>query len=36
MLQVAKTLLCRPEQSMPTIFGTAAAELTQRLGCSAT
>ena len=24
MLQVAKTLLCRPEQSMPTIFGTAA------------
>ena len=35
MLQVAKTLLCRPEQSMPTIFGTAAAELTQRLGCSA-
>lgn len=34
MLQVAKTLLCRPEQSMPTIFGTAAAELT-RLSCSA-
>jgi thiamine kinase-like enzyme len=29
MLQVAKTLLCRPEPSMPTIFGTAAAELTQ-------
>ena len=27
MLQVAKTLLCRPEQSMPTIFGAAAAEL---------
>ena len=27
MLQVAKTLLCRPEQSMPTIFGTATAEL---------
>ncbi|PSB27518.1 aminoglycoside phosphotransferase family protein [Chlorogloea sp. CCALA 695] len=27
MLQVAKTLLCRPEQSMPTIFG--AAELKQ-------
>ncbi|MDZ8054649.1 MAG: phosphotransferase family protein [Aulosira sp. ZfuVER01] len=24
MLQVAKTLLCRPVQSMPTIFGTAA------------
>lgn len=29
MLQVAKTLLCRPEQSMPTIFGTAT-ELTQQ------
>jgi hypothetical protein len=29
MLQVAKTLLCRPEQSMPTIFGVAAAELIQ-------
>lgn len=28
MMQVAKTLLCRPEQSMPTIFGSAA-ELTQ-------
>lgn len=28
MLQVAKTLLCRPEQSMPTIFG-ATAELKQ-------
>ncbi len=27
MLQVAKMLLCRPEQSMPTIFGTAIAEL---------
>lgn len=27
MLQVAKTLLCRPEQSMPTVFGTATAEL---------
>lgn len=27
MLQVAKTLLCRPEQSIPTIFGTAIAEL---------
>ncbi|QKQ72703.1 aminoglycoside phosphotransferase family protein [Nostoc sp. TCL240-02] len=27
MLQVAKTLLCRPIQSMPTIFGTAVAEL---------
>jgi thiamine kinase-like enzyme len=30
MLQVAKTLLCRPEQSMPTIFGNAAASLTQK------
>lgn len=29
MLQVAKTLLCCPEPSIPTIFGTAAAELTQ-------
>ena len=29
MLQVAKALLCRPEQSMPTIFGTAAVELTR-------
>jgi hypothetical protein len=29
MLQVAKTLLCRPEQSMPTIFGAAAIQLTQ-------
>ncbi|HBB33681.1 MAG TPA: LPS biosynthesis choline kinase [Cyanobacteria bacterium UBA8803] len=29
MLQVAKTLLCRPEQSMPTIFGAAAVQLTQ-------
>jgi thiamine kinase-like enzyme len=28
MLQVAKTLLCRPEQSMPTIFGNVA-ELTR-------
>lgn len=27
MLQVAKTLLCRPEQSMSTIFGTSAAAL---------
>lgn len=34
MLQVAKTLLCRPVQSMPTIFGTAATELT-RLSTSA-
>ncbi|MBE9037079.1 phosphotransferase family protein [aff. Roholtiella sp. LEGE 12411] len=29
MLQVAKTLLSRPVQSMPTIFGAAAVELTQ-------
>lgn len=28
MLQVAKTLLCRPEQSMPTIFGADAVEVT--------
>jgi thiamine kinase-like enzyme len=27
LLQVAKTLLCRPEQSMQTVFGTAAAGL---------
>ncbi len=27
MLQVAKTLLCRPVQSMPTIFGAASVEL---------
>jgi thiamine kinase-like enzyme len=30
MLQVAKTLLCRPEQSVPTIFGITATELTQK------
>jgi 5-methylthioribose kinase len=29
MLQVAKTLLCRPEQSIPTVFGVAEAELTR-------
>ena len=29
MLQVAKSLLCRPEQSIPTIFGTAITELIQ-------
>ncbi|MFN6466264.1 MAG: phosphotransferase [Nostoc sp. DedVER02] len=34
MLQVAKTLLCRPEQSMSTTFGTAAAE-SGRLSCTA-
>ncbi|MEA5507512.1 aminoglycoside phosphotransferase family protein [Halotia wernerae UHCC 0503] len=27
MLQVAKTLLCRPEQSIPTVFGIAGSEL---------
>lgn len=27
-LQVAKSLLCRPEQSIPTVFGAAASELT--------
>lgn len=27
MLQVAKTLLCRPEQSIPTLFGVAESEL---------
>ncbi|MEQ8972481.1 MAG: aminoglycoside phosphotransferase family protein [Coleofasciculus sp. C1-SOL-03] len=34
VLQVAKSLLCRPDQSMLTIFGTNAAELT-RLSMSA-
>lgn len=29
MLQVAKTLLCRPQQSISTIFGTAAPKLSQ-------
>jgi len=29
MLQVAKSLLCRPEQSLATVFGTAATELSQ-------
>lgn len=29
MLQVAKTLLCHPIQSMPTIFGAASVELTR-------
>jgi hypothetical protein len=28
MLQVAKTLLCRPEQSIPTVFGITESELT--------
>ncbi|MBN3905578.1 MAG: aminoglycoside phosphotransferase family protein [Nostoc sp. NMS1] len=32
MLQVAKTLLCRPEQSIPTVFGIAESEL--RLICN--
>ncbi|MEH1944188.1 MAG: aminoglycoside phosphotransferase family protein [Nostoc sp.] len=30
MLQVAKTLLCRPEQSIPTVFRVAESELTHR------
>jgi hypothetical protein len=30
MLQVAKSLLCRPEQSIPSIFGTFERELTQK------
>ncbi|MDJ0620965.1 MAG: phosphotransferase [Calothrix sp. MO_192.B10] len=30
MLQVAKTLLCRPEQSIPTVFGMPALEITHR------
>jgi hypothetical protein len=29
MLQVAKALLCRPESSMPTIFGATATQLNQ-------
>ncbi|MBD0385936.1 MAG: aminoglycoside phosphotransferase family protein [Nostoc sp. C3-bin3] len=29
ILQVAKTLLCRPEQSIPTVFGVAESELTR-------
>ncbi len=29
MLQVAKTLLCRPEQSIPTVFGVAESELSR-------
>ena len=29
MLQVAKTLICHPEQSMSTVFGKASVELTQ-------
>ncbi|NDJ24516.1 phosphotransferase [Nostoc sp. B(2019)] len=35
MLQVAKALLCRPEQSIPTIFGSAAVELTHLNGSAA-
>jgi thiamine kinase-like enzyme len=35
MLQVAKTLLCRPEQSMSTIFGATASELTQKIALNA-
>lgn len=30
MLQVAKTLLCRPEQSIPNVFGMTVEELTRR------
>ncbi|WP_017318974.1 phosphotransferase family protein [Mastigocladopsis repens] len=30
ILQVAKTLLCRPESSIPTVFGMSASELTHR------
>ncbi|OUL28972.1 LPS biosynthesis choline kinase [Nostoc sp. T09] len=30
MLQVAKSLLCRPEQSIPTVFGVTAVELAHR------
>jgi hypothetical protein len=29
MLQVAKTLLCRPEQSIPVVFGLTPSDLTQ-------
>lgn len=29
MLQVAKTLLCRPQQAMPTVFASAASQLSQ-------
>jgi hypothetical protein len=29
MLQVAKSLLCRPEQLIPTVFGVAESELTR-------
>lgn len=35
MLQVAKTLLCRPKQSISTVFGIEASELTH-LSCSPT
>ncbi|BBD70784.1 hypothetical protein NIES4072_71500 [Nostoc commune NIES-4072] len=31
MLQVAKSLLCRPEQSIPTVFGVSESELTALL-----
>ena len=29
MLQVAKSLLCRPERSLPTVFGKAVVEIVQ-------
>lgn len=32
MLQVAKSLLCMPEASIPTVFGMTATELTQQIG----
>jgi Phosphotransferase enzyme family len=32
MLEVAKTLLCDPESSIPTIFGVSTATLTQQVG----
>lgn len=35
MLQVAKTLLCRPEQSIGIVFGTTSADLIQRNSFSA-
>ena len=35
MLQVAKTLLCHPEQSIPTVFGMTEPELTQTINSPA-
>ena len=31
MLQVAKSLLCRPDQSIPTIFGTATSVISEKV-----